>query len=115
MVCFHRAIRLRLSVEQTKISKTDIALPLSNRCRKTDDREGELEAPLRSLILFSRLLTVARKPHQPGGVPPQNCIPSNQSRTRSRWDRSTQLGQLLNDTEGKKTLIDKGNRQATHI
>ena len=26
---------------------------------------------------------------------------SNQSRTRSRWDRPTQLGQLLDDTEGK--------------
>ena len=30
---------------------------------------------------------------------------SNQSRTRSRWDRPTQLGQLLNDTEGKEKNI----------
>ena len=48
----------------------------------------------------------------------QRCpaLASNQSRTRSRWDRPTQLGQLLNDTEGKeKTLIDKGNRLTTQL
>ena len=41
---------------------------------------------------------------------------SNLSRTRSRWDRPTQLGQLLNDTEGKKkTLLDKGYRLTTQL
>ena len=115
VVSFHRAIRLRLPVEQSKISKTNIALPLSNRCHETDDRESELEVPLRNLILLSRLLTVARKPYQPGGAPPRSCMASNQSRTRSSWDRSTQLGQLLNDTEGKQALLTQGDKQLTHL
>ena len=77
---------------------------VSSRSNKKGSKPwtSEFEAPLRDLILLSRLLTVARKPHQPGGVPPQSCIASNQSRTWSRWDRSTELDQLLNDTEGNK-------------
>ena len=54
----------------------------------------------RLLVHHGKLFTLEYGPLQPGGL---------------NGDRSTQLGQLLNDTEGKKTLLDKGNRQATHI
>ena len=90
-----KAIRLRLPVEQTKNSKKNIVLPLSNRCRETDDRESELEVPLSNLLLLSRLLTVARKPHQPGGAPPQSCIASNQSRTRSQRRPTDPAGSII--------------------
>ena len=52
------------------------------------------------------------------GSSPLSTAHSNQAayhpRRNNNGDRSTQLGQLLNDTEGKKTSLDKGNRQATH-
>ena len=58
-----KAIRLRLPVEQNKdLEKTDTTLPLSNRCRETDNRESELEAQLRNLILLSRHLTENAQP-----------------------------------------------------
>ena len=86
-----------------------MTLPLSNRCRVTDDRESELEAPHRNLTLLSRLLTVARKPHQPGGVPPRSCIAPNLSRTRSPRGPSDPAGSIIKRQKGNSI----NNREQT--
>ena len=103
-----KANRMRLPVEQTKISKTDMTLPLSNRCREAGDRESELEAPLRNLILLSRLLTKTRNPHQPGGVTTTK-LAVKRTRCKSRCPR----GKLLK-YKGE-TLLTTGNRLTTQL
>ena len=109
MVCYHRAIRLRLSVAAER------TITMGRGKEKKLDSTSVAFSPLET---NSSTQTAYHQAAYPDQAVTKRCPApaSNQSRTRSRWDRPTRLGQLLNDTEGKKkTLIDKGNRLTTQL